>query len=310
MKEKVVLAGGSGFLGRALSLAFLEQGDDVIVLTRAPDRHEIRGVTYVGWDGRTLGDWATVVDGSRAVVNLTGRSVNCRHTEPNRREIVDSRIDSVRAVAAAVRRARHPPEVLVQSGSLAFYGDPGARECGEDAPAGPGFPADVCVAWERAFDDEATPATRRVLLRIGLVLGRGGDVFEMLARLARRFLGGTVGRGDQYISWLHLRDMVRLAMDCIDRTDARGTYNATGPNPVTNAAFMRALRGAVGRPWSPPTPAWAVVLGSRFMDTEPSLALTGRRCIPRRFIDEGFRFEFPELGPALDELCRPLPAAR
>jgi uncharacterized protein (TIGR01777 family) len=302
MTERVVLAGGTGFLGRALTKALLERENDVVVLTRQPEREPLDGVSYLGWDGKTLADWANALDGATAVVNLAGRSVNCRHTEKNRRDIIDSRVDSVCAIAAAIRRARHPPSVLVQAASLAIYGDPGNRECTEAAPVGTGFSADVCVAWERAFDDESTPATRRVLLRIGFVLGRRGGAFEVLARLTRRFLGGSVASGEQFVSWLHLCDMVRVLTWCLDHSTARGVYNATGPNPVTNAEFMRELRRALGRPWSPPTPAWAVALGSRLMGTDPSLALTGRRCVPRRLLDEGFRFDFPELRGALDDL--------
>jgi uncharacterized protein (TIGR01777 family) len=235
-------------------------------------------------------------------VNLAGRSVNCRYTEENRREIVQSRVDSVKAIAEAIRRAGTPPEVLVQAGSLAIYGDPGERDCDEASPPGTGFSAETCVAWEEAFAGDAIAATRRVLFRIGFVLGRDGGALEMLARLTRRFLGGRVGSGQQYISWLHVRDMIRIALWAIDSVDASGVFNATGPNPVTNETFMRALRHALRRPWSPPTPAWAVALGARFMDTEPSLALEGRKCVPKRLSEQGFVFEFPELGPALGEI--------
>jgi uncharacterized protein (TIGR01777 family) len=256
----------------------------------------------MAWDGKTQGEWSDVVDGARAVVNLAGRSVNCRYTEENRREIVESRVNSVKAIAEAIRRAGTPPEVLVQSGSLAIYGNPGECECDEASPPGSGFSADTCVAWEQAFAGDALDVPRRVLLRIGFVLGRDGGALEMLARLTRRFLGGRVGDGRQFISWLHVRDMNRIALWAIDSTDANGVFNATGPNPVTNEAFMRELRRALGRPWSPPTPAWAVALGARFMGTEPSLALEGRRCAPKRLVEKGFEFEFPELGPALGDI--------
>src|SRR5882724_1864666 len=204
--SRVVLAGGSGFLGRALADALVARGEEVVVLTRTPESAGAKaGVTFLPWDGKTAGGWADAVDGARAVVNLAGRNVNCRYTEENRREIVDSRVDSVRAVADAIRRAARPPAILVQAASLAIYGDPAERECDETASAGEGFSADVCVAWERAFDEEATPAVRRAVLRIGFVLGRDGGALQMLARLTRRFLGGTVGSGEQYISWLHVR---------------------------------------------------------------------------------------------------------
>jgi uncharacterized protein (TIGR01777 family) len=300
----VVLAGGSGFLGQSLAAALLERGDGVVIQTRTPERAERArpGVKLVAWDGETQGDWSHALDGAFAVVNLAGRSVNCRYTEENRREIVQSRVGSVRAIAEAIRRAKRPPPVLVQAGSLAIYGDPGERECDDTAPAGSGFSSDTCVAWERAFDEEATGSTRRVLLRIGFVLGRDGGALEMLARLTRRFLGGAVGSGRQFMSWLHVRDMINIALWAIDRAEVSGVFNATGPNPVTNEAFMRELRRALGRPWSPPTPGWAVALGAWFMGTEPGLALEGRRCVPRRLLERRFAFEFPELGPALGDI--------
>jgi uncharacterized protein (TIGR01777 family) len=308
MSRSIVLAGGSGFLGRALGTALVARGDTVVVLTRDPAHakdlagDEGRGVSFVAWDGKTQGPWSRAVDGAHAVVNLTGRNVNCRYTEENRREIVASRVDSVQAVAEAIRRAAAPPEVVVQAGSLAFYGDTGERECDEASPPGNGFSADTCVAWERAFAGEAMGGARRVLFRIGFVLGEGSSAFDMLARLTRRFLGGSVGSGAQFISWLHVRDMTRMALWAIDSMDASGVFNATSPNPVPNEDFMRQFRRALGRPWSPPTPAWAVGLGARFMGTEPSLALEGRRCVSRRLEEHGFYFDFPELAPALTDI--------
>src|SRR5882672_6854479 len=189
----IVLAGGSGFLGQSLAVALVERGDRVVILTRTPERaeHAPPGVKFVAWDGKTQGEWSHELDGARAVVNLAGKNVNCRYTEENRGEIVQSRVGSVSAIAEAIRRAGRPPSVLVQAGSLAIYGDPGERECDDTAKAGSGFSSDTCVAWERAFDEEATGSTRRVLFRIGFVLGRDGGALEMLARLTRRFLGGA-----------------------------------------------------------------------------------------------------------------------
>ena len=300
--DRIVLAGGSGFLGQWLGRALVARGNDVIVLTRSPDSGPARdGVTYVPWDGRTRGDWTSAIDGAQAVVNLAGRSVNCRYTRENRREIVDSRVDSVRAVADAIRLAERPPAVLVQAASLAIYGDPGDASCDEAAPFGSGFSVETCIAWEKAFDEQTTPATRRVLLRIGFVLGPDGGALGTLANLTRWGLGGRVGSGRQYISWLHVRDMNRMFQWAIEG-DGTGVYNATGPNPVTNADFMRALRGALHRRVGPPTPAWAVHVGALFMGTEPSLALGGRRCIPKRLLEEGFAFEHPDLTEALREI--------
>jgi uncharacterized protein (TIGR01777 family) len=301
MAKRVVLAGGSGFLGRSLARELVRRGYAVTILSRTP-RTGGGGIDYLGWDAATAGDWSGTLDGAEAVVNLAGRTVNCVHTEENKRQILESRIASVRALGEAFARCRQPPAAWVQSASLAIYGNPGDRICAEDAPYADDFSAQVCRQWEATFEAVTAPATRKVILRIGIVLGRGGGALAPLANLTRRFLGGTVGSGRQYLSWLHLADMNEMFLQAIGRPDIAGVYNATGPEPVTNAVFMRELRRAVGRPWVPPAPEWAVRFGARwFMRTDADLALTGRRCVPRRFLDQGFRFQYPALPAALRE---------
>ncbi len=300
-KKRVVLAGGSGFLGRALAAELLKRDYDVVVLTRAP-RERGDGVKEMEWDGEHVGEWIQFLEGAVAVVNLAGRSVNCRHTPENLREINESRVNSVSAVAAAIYHVTHPPRVWVQAGSLAFYGDTADHWCDENTPSGEGEATETCKLWENAFDNAPAPKTRRVLLRIGIVLGRDGGALSVLGKLARWFLGGAVGSGRQYISWIHLADMNRMFVEAIEREDLAGTFNATTPNPVTNAEFMSELRRALHRPWSPSAPEWAVRFGSMLMKTEPSLALTGRRCAPKRFLDSGFKFQFTELRAALKDI--------
>jgi uncharacterized protein (TIGR01777 family) len=273
------------------------------VLTRKPSKVSRARVREVEWDGRNVcASWARELEGAAAVVNLTGRSVDCRHTAANRREILESRIHSVGAVGRAIRACNEPPRVLVQAGSLAVYGDAGARVCDEGAPAGRGFSAEVCLRWERAFDSLELPATRKVLLRTGFVLGRDGGALPRLARLARLYLGGTIGGGRQYVSWLHARDFCRIVLWAVEREDARGVFNATGPAPVTNAEFMCELRCALKRRWSPRTPAWLVRLGSFLLRTEAELALAGRRAIPDRLVEGNFKFVYTNLESALADL--------
>jgi uncharacterized protein (TIGR01777 family) len=300
MGRRFVIAGGRGFLGMALARDLAGRGEEVVLLSRrpAPPEGTIRTVT---WDGRAVGAWAGELAGAAALVNFTGRSVACLYTPENRREIIASRVDSVAALAAALAVCPRPPPVWVQASSLAIYGDPGDRVCDEAAPAAEGFSAGVCRTWEQEFFSRAVPAgTRRVALRIGFVLGRNGGALEPLARLARWFLGGTVGHGRQYISWIEIADFCSVCRWVIERPDAQGIYNVTGPVPATNADFMREVRRALGRPWSPPAPAWAVSLGARWlMRADPSLALTGRRCVPRRLAEEGFRFQHPDLRSTL-----------
>ena len=291
--KRIVLAGGSGFVGQALAGRLLADGYEVIVLSRRGPRN-VRGIV-VPWDGSTLGDWAKSLEDSLAVVNLAGKNINCRPTAANRREIVRSRVASVQAVGEAIRRCRRPPRVFVQTSAVGIYGDAGDRVCDESTPPGGGFLGETCRQWEKAFDESPTPGVRRVVLRLGVVLGREGGAFPPLAGLARWFLGGAVGRGRQYISWLHLADAVRIYREAIDREDFQGIYVAASPQPATNAQFMRELRAALHRPWSPPVPALAVRLGGWLAGINAELALTGQRCAPRRLMEQGFAYEFAEL---------------
>ncbi len=302
-KSRIIIAGGSGFLGTRLTAALAARSLDAVILTRIPG-HSRPGVKQLAWDGRTVDGWAKELDGAVAVVNLTGRSVNCRHTEANRRAILESRVHSVKVLAQAVWQCGNPPPVWVQAGSLAIYGDPGDRWCAEDAPHGNDFSTQVCETWEETFFETELPAIRKVVLRIGLVLDRGRGALGVLETLTRWFLGGSAGSGRQYISWLHWQDFNALVLDCIQRPELAGIFNACTQQPVTNAEFMSQLRRVVGRPWSPPAPAVAVKLGAFFMGTEGHLALTGRRCLPGRLLEHGFHFQYPELPAAFDELYR------
>jgi uncharacterized protein (TIGR01777 family) len=306
---QVVLAGGSGFIGRMLSACLLSQDYEVVVLSRRP-ANVPQGTAGVEWDGRTLGGWTACLEGAAAVVNLAGKNVNCRYTPKNLREIDESRVNAVTVMGRAIAGCRHPPRALVQASTTAIYGDAGDRECDESAPLGDGIPVATASQWEAAFHAHATPQTRRVLLRISFVLGRRGGALPTMAALARSFLGGRIGAGRQYISWIHPRDLEQMFLWAIERDDVQGLYNATSPGPVTNAEFMRVLRRVLGRPWAPPTPAWAVHVGSFFLRTEPVLALTGRRAVPRRFMEQGFRFAYPELEAGLRDIfsgCAPGP---
>jgi uncharacterized protein (TIGR01777 family) len=303
MPGKIVLAGGSGFLGQLLAGGLEKAGYEIVTLTRSPRAHPPHG-RDLAWDGETAGAWADALEGAGAVINVTGRSIDCRHTQENRRKIIDSRVNSVRVVGEAIARCSQPPTCWVQAGSLAIYGDPGDRVCDESAPHGPGssFTVEVCNLWERAFEEQVTPRTRKCFLRIGLVFGADGGFLEKLAGLARIGLGGTVGSGRQYISWVHEEDFIRLVRWTSETPTATGIYNATAPTPVTNREFQHSLRKAVHRHWSPPAPAFAVRIGAFLMGTEPSLALGGRRCVSSRLPAEGFEFRHTDLDTALHEL--------
>ncbi len=298
--KRIVLAGGSGFVGQALAGRLVADGHEVIVLSRGGSQ-TTQG-TVVAWDGSTVGAWAGFLEDALAVVNLTGKNINCRLTPTNRREIVRSRVASVQAVGEAIRRCRRPPRVWVQTAAVGIYGDSGDQVCDESTPPGTGFLGETCRQWETAFDECPAPGVRRVVLRLGVVLGRQGGALPPLAALVRWFLGGAVGGGRQYVSWLHLADAVRIYRDAIDRGDFQGVYVAVSPQPATNAQFMRELRAVLHRPWSPPVPALAVRLGGWLAGINADLAVTGQRCAPRRLMEQGFAYEFPELKRALRNL--------
>ncbi len=296
--RRIVIAGGSGFIGRALTRAFADAGREVVVLTRDPS-HCAGPARFVAWDGRTAGDWAKELDGAEAVINLTGKNVDCRYTRRALLEIDRSRVESVHAIAEAIERCECRPKTWVQASTTAIYGDRGEEWCDERSPIGDGVPTNTAAQWETAFHAVPIDGVRRVLLRISFALGRDGGALGKLAKLTRAYLGGTVGNGRQFISWIHIDDLVRLFVRAVDDATMQGQYIAATANPVTNADFMAALRRVLGRPWSPPTPAWAVRIGAFFLRTEPVLALTGRRCVPKRLQEAGFVFEFDELNDAL-----------
>jgi uncharacterized protein (TIGR01777 family) len=299
--EKIVLAGGSGFLGTALADFLTGKGYEPVILTRGAPR-EGRSVRHVQWDGATLGDWTREIDGSLAVINFTGKSVNCLYTPKNRHEIVRSRLDSVRVLTDAVLSSAQPPAVFVQAGSLAIFGDT-EQVCDEHAPHGTGFSVSVCEQWEEAFFARDLPQTRKVLLRIGFALGKNGGALQPLAKLASLGLGGTVGAGRQYISWLHVDDLNRMFLFALENEAVNGILNATGPQAVTNREFMRTMRKVLNKGWALPTPSPFVKLGAYLvMRTDPSLALTGRNCVPAKLLEHGFSFDYPDLEKTLHDL--------
>jgi len=300
---KAVLAGGSGFLGESLGRALAARGDEVVILTRRRGSNSGR-LRYVSWDAQNLGPWVQEVDGANCIFNFTGKSVNCIYTAANRKEILESRIDSVRVIHRAIGECRNPPSILCQAGSLAIYGDT-VNDCDETAPHGDGFSVDVCEKWEEEFFKESHAGVRSCLFRIGFVLGRDGGALASLAKLTGLYLGGTVGSGKQYISWIHINDMNAMFLFAVENTSIEGVYNATGPSPVTNREFMAALRRAMGRPWSPPVPSVFVKIGARvIMKADASLALTGRKCYPTRMVKGGFKFEYPDLDSALVDILQ------
>ncbi len=301
--RKLIIAGGTGALGSILIEQYLDTDTEVVVLTRAarPDHHNIR---YVQWDARTLGTWVKELEGATAVVNLVGKSVNCRYTEANKAEIVRSRVDATAAIGKAIQQATAPPQVWINAGSAAIFGNAGPSiKTEESVDFGEGFSPDVCKQWEVAFQDAPTPLTRKVILRIGVVLQTGEGVLKPFVRLARFGLGGPIGSGEQYLSWLHGTDFARLVEWVIEREQLEGVLHACSPYPVKNRDFMRAIRKEIGVPFGLPNPAWSTKIGAYLIGTESELVLSGRRVVSRILEKEKFEFRFPEIVVAFRNLA-------
>jgi len=301
MKPIVIIAGGSGFVGQALTSELLKRGYDVTILTRRPSVRS-DGTREVHWDGEHAGEWTNTLEGAEAVINLTGKTVNSRHTPEIKREILESRVNSVRVLSHAIEGASVPSKVFIQASGVGIYQDRGDAWSDETSPHGSDFMAEVCENWEGAFNSIDSPNTRKIILRLGVVIGPNGGFLGLLGKLTRWFLGGHVGNGRQFISWIHIDDLVRMFVRGIEDNGFTGVYNATAPNPVRNSEFMREMRRALHRPWSPPVPVFAARLGSALMGTEADLALVSQRCTPKRFLEHNFQFEFPELRPALHDI--------
>jgi uncharacterized protein (TIGR01777 family) len=305
---RVVIAGGSGFLGLSLASHLAKAGHEVVILSRHPPRPS-GPWRHVPWDARTAGPWQREVDGAAGLVNLAGRSVDCIKTPDHQDEILRSRVEATLVLGTAVRSAERPLPVWVQMSTAHIYGDPPAAVCSEDSPLGCGFARFVGESWEAAYRASVLPSQRQVILRTSFVIGRnrgaGGGALARFATLTRLGLGGRVGAGSQGFSWIHEADLNRLFERALADPAMRGTYVASSPNPVPQRVFMRELRRVLRVPVGLPAPAWLVRIGAPLvMRTDPELALYGRYVVSRRLAEEGFAFQFPELPAALADLYR------
>lgn len=309
---KILIPGGSGHVGSILARALHGLGHQVVVLSRRPRQ---RPWPVVYWDGATAGAWTQELEGSDAVINLAGRSVNCRYTPRRKREILASRVVTTRLVGQAIARAAQPPRVWLQASTATIYahrydaandeasGLIGGHEPG--APAAWSFSIDVAKAWEQALREADTPHTRKLALRSAMTMSPDpGSIFDTLIRLVRRGLGGPAGDGRQYVSWIHGDDFVRAIEWLIEHEAIEGAVNVAAPNPLPNAEFMRILRQAAGVHIRLPAPAWMLEIGAVFLQTETELILKSRRVVPGRLLDAGFEFTFARWEHAAEALCR------
>ncbi len=308
---KVVIPGGSGQVGAILSRNLVAQGHQVVVLSR---RTYTAPWQVVQWDGRGPGEWTRELEGCDVVINLAGRSVNCRYTPKNRREILESRVESTQALGLAMAQARQPPPVWLQASTATIYahrydeandertGLIGGREPG--APETWRFSIEVATAWEAAAVQASPSATRLVVMRSAMIMSpdRGG-VFDVLHRLVRVGLGGQAGDGRQFMSWVHGDDFTRAVMWLIEHQDLAGPVNISSPHPLSNAEFMRGLRRAAGIPVGLPASRSMLEVGAFFLRTETELILKSRRVVPKRLLESGFEFRYPEWPAAANALC-------
>jgi uncharacterized protein (TIGR01777 family) len=308
---KIVLAGGSGHIGRILARHLQQRGHDVVVLTRAASTAP--GIVH--WDGRHPGPWVQAIDGADAIVNLAGRSVNCRYTKHNLQEMLGSRVDSTRAIGRAIQAAARPPRVWLQMSTATIYAhrfdapnDEATGLIGGDEPDAPVYwrtSIDIAQAWERTLAEADTPATRKVALRSAMVMSpEPGGVFEVLHGLTRLGLGGTIAGGRQFVSWIHAWDFARAVAFLLDREEIAGPVNLAAPNPLPQRDFMAALRSACGVPIGVPATAGMLEVAAFIHRTDTELLLKSRRVIPGRLLEHGFPFEYPDWPDAARDLVR------
>lgn len=314
---RILLPGGSGQVGTVVARAFHASGHEVVVLSRTPASAPWR---VVAWDAEHLGSWASAVDGSDVVINLAGRSVNCRYTPRNRRDILESRVRSTRVVGAAIAEAAAPPAVWLQASTATIYAhryDAPNDESGPlggtepDVPPSWHFSIEVAQAWERACLDAPAPRTRKVLMRSAMIMSPDpGGIFDTLLGLVRRGLGGTAASGRQFISWIHERDFVRAVEFLIATPSLSGPVNISAPHPLPNQQFMEVLRRTWGTRIGLPATRWMLHAGAILLGTETELILKSRRVVPGRLRKAEFGFDFPTWPEAAAELCERRRAGR
>lgn len=298
-KKRIVIAGGSGLMGHVLLKPLQDNGYKVVVLTRRNPEKSYE----VQWDGENIGPWAKYVDGSYAVINLSGRSVDCRYTDRRKKEIYDSRLKPTAAIVKAIQQAKEPPEVLLNASTATIYRDEREKPNTEyDNVIGTGFSVDVARKWEAVVNNADLPNTRTALLRTTFLLSSQGGAFSAMANLVRMGLGAKMGKGDQWISWIHEEDLIRAVLLILQDESLEGPVNLASPNAVRNADFMKLMRAKLHRPWILPNCKRLLEIGAFFMRTETELILKSRWIRSEKLKRAGFKFNFPDIDQAMDQL--------
>jgi uncharacterized protein len=315
MKQRIIIAGGTGFIGRNIA-AYFSGTFDVVILTRNTgggnnafeefNAHE-NDIRLVTWDAKSTGVWAQEIDGAAMVINLSGKSVNCRYTEKNKQEIFDSRTNSTKAIGEAIRKAVAPPELWINAASATIYRHATDRPQDEDTgEMHNDFSVQVCKLWEQTFFAERTPFTRKVAFRTAITLGAGGVMIPYL-NLVKFGLGGHQGNGKQMYSWVHIHDVCKAVDYVRIHKELEGIFNLSSPNPMTNKAFMQTLRKVTGHRFGLPAYEWMLKIGAAIIGTETELILKSRWVLPTRLQKAGFQFTFSELGNALADIVSNVP---
>lgn len=300
--HKVVLAGGNGYLGTVLAQYYKELASEVVILSRKP-APAINNITTIVWDGKTEGDWVKALESADLLINLCGKNVNCRYTPQNKQEIISSRIVPTALLGKVITGLSHAPKLWINVTSATIYRH--AEDHAQDEASGEigyGFSIDVCKQWEQTFFDTVTPDTRKVALRMGIVLGHNDGVFPRLLNLVKLGMGGKQGDGEQYVAWVHEHDVARITDWLMQHPDIDGVINCTAPEAVKNHELMRLIRRAYGIPVGLPAPQWLLEIGAMVIGTETELILKSRWVSPRRLLDAGFRFQFPQAQHAIHDI--------
>jgi uncharacterized protein len=293
--KKIPLAGGTGFLGSFLASKFRSKDYSVTVISR-------RNGDVLWQDKQGL---ITALNGADVVINLAGKSVDCRYNEENKREILASRVETTKAIGEAIQKCSSPPRLWINSSTATIYRHAEDRPMTEtDGEIGSGFSVNVAKAWEKAFFDFKVPGTRQIALRMAIVLGKEGGAMQPLKRMAQFGFGGKQGKGNQMFSWIHIEDVYRIIGFLMEHENLTGVFNCSCPNPVTNEVFMKTLRSKLNMKVGLPTPAWLLKIGAVMIGTETELILKSRWVVPDRLLTSGYTFAFPLLKDAFEDILR------
>jgi uncharacterized protein (TIGR01777 family) len=300
--KKIILAGGNGYLGTVMANYYKGLTKEVIILSRKAAEAEENITTHV-WDGINEGDWIEELEGADLLINLCGKNVNCRYTKKNQEEIISSRINPVKLIGRVIGKLKHPPLLWITITSATIYRH--AEDHPQDELTGDlgyGFSIEVCKQWEEEFYNCITPHTRKIALRMGIVLGRRDGAFPRLSNLVKYGLGGKQGDGKQYVSWVHEQDAAKCTEHLLLHPELSGDINCVAPQPLQNALLMKHIRNAWGIPLGLPAPAWLLGIGARLIGTEVELILKSRWVVPRRLTDSGYTFLFANAEHAIKDI--------